>query len=546
VGNAIKFTKQGEVLVDVRNEAVREGEVRLRFTVSDTGIGIPKERQQSIFEPFEQADGSTTRNYGGTGLGLAISAKLVSMLGGCIWVESDPGEGTAFHFTACFNTRVPEAGSTAPVDLGSPFQQILSGTRVLVVDDNETSRAIIAEILEAWQMRPLGVDSGEAALEHLARAAEVNRPYALVLIDSAMPDTDGFQLAEEIRGSAAIAATPVVMLTSVARPGTAAKLSALGRIISVAKPPKHSDLLDAVLTSIGIRRDEPSVTPPPADVVTADAIKLEILLAEDNAVNQMVAVRVLEKRGHRVTVVSNGEEAIAAVARGRYDVVLMDVQMPVMDGFEATARIREEEKATGRHTPIVAITAHAMKGDRERCVERGMDGYVSKPVRTNDLLTAIDTVVSRVRSETSAPREAARTDEMAERAADVTCRVDWELARANVDDDEGLLSQVTSVFLGECDKMVGDVREAALAGDATRLRRAAHTLKGAIGYFTFEGPYAAALEIECLGRDGEVEEAAARWPRLSAHVTALKAALAVGQPARTTPTPTVSEASAAG
>ena len=383
VGNAIKFTEHGEVVVTVELAEELASMVSLHFAVADTGIGIPPEKHAAIFEAFAQADGSTTRRYGGTGLGLAISSQLVELMGGRIWVESEPGRGSTFHFIVRFG--VGQAASV-PVLPAQPTR--LRGLRVLVVDDNGTNRRIVQDILSYWHMRPTAVASGAAALAELRRGGEAGTPFDLVLLDAMMPELDGFAVAERIRANQETARIPVLMLTSSGELGEIARSRALGIGSYLIKPIKQSDLLDAILNVLGSHTAEVASVPAPA-VEIAVCRPLRILLAEDNAINQKVVTRMLEPRGHTIQVVGNGRLALFALQRERFDLVLMDVQMPEMDGFEATAAIRARERETGDHVVIIAMTAHAMKGDRERCLRAGMDAYVAKPVERKELLATL-------------------------------------------------------------------------------------------------------------------------------------------------------------
>jgi PAS domain S-box-containing protein len=383
VGNAIKFTDEGEVALKVRVDAVEGGDRILHFTVSDTGVGIPPEKLKLIFEPFSQADTSTTRKYGGTGLGLTISTRLVEMMGGKMWVESEVGRGSEFHFTA----RVGASEKTIEVGMIAP-PEILRGVKVLVVDDNRTNRRILEGMLKRWEMKSTSVDEGEHALTALFSALEAGEPYGLILTDMHMPKMDGFTLIERIRQRPELSASIIMMLTSAGHRGDAARCQELGVAAYLLKPIRQSELREAIARVLGAREQKGAI-PLITRYSLGDALEpmavLRVLVAEDNAVNQRLATRLLEKRGHRVTVTANGREAVEAQANQTFDLILMDVQMPEMDGFEATAAIREREKHNGTHIPIVALTAHAMKGDRERCLIAGMDGYLSKPIRPQEL-----------------------------------------------------------------------------------------------------------------------------------------------------------------
>ncbi|MBI3697100.1 MAG: response regulator, partial [Acidobacteria bacterium] len=353
-----------------------------------TGIGIPSQKQRDIFRPFVQADGSTTRRYGGTGLGLAISSQLVAMMGGRIWVESEAGKGSTFHFTAPF--ALPQSSEARP----APMRVVnIRDLPVLVVDDNATNRRILEEMLTKWEMRPTLADGGEAALAAMERAHAAGNPFPLVLTDAQMPGMDGFTLAERIRRNHQLAGAMIMMLTSVSLGSDAARCRELGVAAYLTKPIKQSELLDAILRVLGQPLQDHERAALVADYSLRENSRLHILVAEDNPVNQKIAARLLRKRGYEVVVASDGKEALAALEKQRFDLVFMDVQMPHMDGFEATAAIREEEKATGAHVRIVAMTAHAMTGDRERCLQAGMDDYVAKPIRAEELYKAIDYLV---------------------------------------------------------------------------------------------------------------------------------------------------------
>ncbi|MGA2773486.1 MAG: PAS domain S-box protein [Bryobacteraceae bacterium] len=391
VGNAIKFTEQGEVNVRVERESEEEGRACLHFRVQDTGIGIPVESQTGIFDAFAQADGSTTRRYGGTGLGLTISRRLVEMMGGRMWLESTPGKGSAFHFTAWLGRGNQTARAT-------PEPANLEGLAVLVVDDNFTNRRILEEMLTAWRLKPVLAESARKAMSHLEQALDAGLPFPLVLVDANMPEMDGFALVEQIRRNPGLAGVIIMMLTSASQSGDAARCRELGVARYLTKPIGQSELLEAILQAVGSKpqavapASQPSIHPP----LPKRPKGFRILLAEDNVVNQMLAVRLLEKRGHHVQVAGDGREALEKLEKADFDLVLMDVQMPVMGGFAATAAVREMEKGTGKHIPIVALTAHAIDGDRERCLAAGMDGYVAKPIRPEELFEQIEALIPSV------------------------------------------------------------------------------------------------------------------------------------------------------
>jgi two-component system, sensor histidine kinase and response regulator len=383
VGNAIKFTFEGQVAVKVEVESDPGEHKVLHFVVSDTGIGIPKEKQETIFESFTQADTSTTREFGGTGLGLTITSRLATLMGGKIWVESESGKGSDFHFTVrvCIG-EVPilHPQSTLPYE-------VLQSTRVLIVDDNLTNRFILDRMLTRWGMRTDCAESGAVALRQLKSAFESGDPYRLILTDKQMPAMDGFSLVEQIRCRPEIAGSNVIMMSSGAHRGDLGRCQELGLSGYLTKPVRQNELRNAIARSLD-RRHKQSGSKPPLPIKDRRNVQervMQVLLAEDNTINQRLATRLLEKRGHRVTVANNGQEAIAQLQGSSFDLVLMDIQMPVIDGLEATRMIRERETETGTHQPIVALTAHAVKGDQERCEAAGMDGYLAKPIRPEEL-----------------------------------------------------------------------------------------------------------------------------------------------------------------
>jgi len=410
VGNAIKFTERGEVVVSVEiaecgtldaEKGGREKEhaatsnlqsIGLHFAVSDTGIGIVPDKQRTIFAAFEQSDTSTTRWYGGTGLGLAISTRLVAMMDGSIWVESKTDQGSTFHFTVRMGTQT--SPPARPVHMK---QDDIEDLRVLVVDDNATNRRILYEMLRHWRMKPVAVDGGPSALQAIAQAKQAGQPFGLLLLDANMPAMDGFELVERIRREPDFDSATVMMLTSSGQRGDAARCRQLGISAYLTKPIKQSALLKAITNVIG-KTEQADATIPlvPLHTLRKNPRPLRILLAEDNIVNQKVTVGMLEKRGHTVVVAGNGKAALVCF-KGQgaqpFDLILMDVQMPEMDGFQASARIREDENAVGGHIPIIALTASAMNGDREKCLQAGMDSYLSKPLKAAELVAAVNVAI---------------------------------------------------------------------------------------------------------------------------------------------------------
>lgn len=492
VANAVKFTERGEVVLDVSQEPSSGDIVRLHFSVRDTGIGIPADKQHLLFNAFSQVDSSTTRRYGGTGLGLAIAVKLVRLMAGDVWVESEPGKGSTFHFTAQF--------SLAPEITVEP-RESLKDLRVLVVDDNATNRLILYEMLIAWEMHPTVVGSADAALQELNRAKLADQPFDLVLSDVHMPDVDGFELASRIRNDERLRSTVIMMLSSGAGPGDAARCRNLGAAAHLIKPIKQSELFDTMAAALGN-----SVKPTAPEVVSPTATTgcLRILLAEDSYANQQLAVGVLTKWGHQVSVANNGRAAVDACERERFDVVLMDVQMPEMDGYQATAIIRAKETQTGGRIPIIAMTAHAMKGDREECLAAGMDDYVTKPIRWPDLQRALDAVMTNKSSSSSISTNLSSPSKEG--------ILDWDEALKAVDGNPELMREVLDAFLQEWPVLLTNLDQAIATSDTSSLIRAAHTLKGCLGVFGQTEARELARRIEEFGESGQCDQAAALLP----------------------------------
>jgi signal transduction histidine kinase/CheY-like chemotaxis protein len=496
ISNAIKFTEEGEVIIRVSQAQQTEDTVTLQFGVSDTGIGIPEDRIDAIFESFTQADGTITRQYGGTGLGLTISSKLVNLMDGRIWAESKFGEGSTFHFTARLGLGSRE---TAADD-----QRSLSGIRVLVVDDNATNRVIVERLL---RRRGVAVDLCEGGQEALARmrdAVEQGTPYQIVLLDVMMPGMDGFSVVEELHREKHLESTVVMMLSSADRQQTSGRCRDLGVEYYMTKPVRHLDLIATVRRALGqAERSGDTAHSAPEGSTTA----LRILLAEDNATNQKLATRLLENRGHAVTVVENGQQAVDITAADVFDLAFIDIQMPVMDGIGATEAIRERERTAGGHLPIIALTAHAMKGDRERFLAAGMDGYVSKPISVEELDRAIGEVVG-----TRGPHRAAQ------QACEARAQAfDRETALGNLGGSEELLHELIDIFLQDCPAQMEAIRAAVHSADGAEIRRAAHALKGAVGNFTQGEAYSALAELEEAGTEGRLDGARNILGTLDAH-----------------------------
>jgi signal transduction histidine kinase/DNA-binding response OmpR family regulator len=396
IGNAIKFTDHGEIVASVRPGEEHDGRVRLEFAVADTGIGVAADKTEAIFEPFRQADSSTTRKYGGSGLGLAISRRLTEMMGGRIAVEPRPAGGSVFRFSAQFALR------SSPLLPERPQAVALAGLEVLVVDDNATNRRIIGDALADWGVKPEFADGGTTALQRLD-ARPAGAPYALTIVDCNMPEMDGFDLVERLGPDRAGRAGAIVMLTSGGQPGDAARCRQIGISAYMSKPVSMSVLREVIERALSAERGAPTLgsttRPRPSALITRHSLEeaqrtLHVLLAEDNAVNQVLATSLLKKHGHRVSVAADGLEALELLERERIDLVLMDVHMPRLGGYAAARRIRAGEGDSGRHVPIIALTAQAMKGDREKCFEAGMDGYVSKPLRIAELFAVMYQVLA--------------------------------------------------------------------------------------------------------------------------------------------------------
>ena len=509
VGNAIKFTQHGEVLVTIEKGSQDARGVELHFKVKDTGIGIPPEKQGLLFKAFSQADSSTTRKYGGTGLGLAISLRLVELMGGEMSVESSEGNGSTFHFSAHFALGQSKAQLAPPAQVAE-----LRGLSVLVVDDNETNRRILCDMTQGWGMKPSAAESGAVALAALETARQKGDSFRVILIDGQMPVMDGFELAGKMREQAkshADSETTVLMLTSGGQPGEANRCRQVGISAYLLKPVLKADLLAAILVALSqrLRETDASQTLVTRHTLRESARKLRILVAEDNAVNQAVILRVLQKMGHTAVLAQNGKEALALAAAEKFDLVFMDVQMPEMDGLAATGAIRENEKISGAHLPIFAMTAHAMKGDRERCLEAGMDGYITKPVRFSD----IEETLSGLASAPPGPVKA----EAVEGAAF------WNRAEAlgRIGGDEELLRELCQIFLEESPKLLEKLRQAVTAGDADTVMRAAHSLKGESSYLGAGGTSQAARQLEEMGRSNDLSRASKTLAVLEREITTL-------------------------
>jgi len=503
VGNATKFTSQGEVAVRVTLDKETEKDATIRFSVSDTGIGIPKDRLDSLFQPFTQVDASTTRRYGGTGLGLSISKQLVNLMGGEIGAETELGKGSTFWFTAVFRKQPEESVVPSKRD----FVGSLEGLRILVVDDNETNRLLVRRQMASWHFRCEEAADANTALEKLRASAREGDPFRVVILDMQMPEVDGESLGRAIKGDEEIEDSLLVMMTSLGQRGDAARLKSIGFSAYLTKPVKQSQLYGVLVSVVG--SGEPAKAKAgPAAIVTRHTIAEEkrrgvrILLAEDNPTNQLVAVKMLEKQGFRAHVVNNGLEAVRALEKKPYDLVFMDVQMPEMDGFDATRRIRDPQSAVLNHrVPIIAMTAHAMKGDREKCLQAGMDDYVSKPVQARELVEAINRQLA-----------AEDHDELGERVPAPRTSIkafDKDALLNRLDNDLDLIKQILRVFIEEdAPHQIQEIREGLERKDPDGVRRHAHALKGASGNVGAMRICEAALALEIAGQEGALLGAA--------------------------------------
>ena len=506
VGNAIKFTETGEVTLRIDVDSNEEDRAVLHFFVADTGIGIEPENQERVFEAFQQADTSTTRQYGGTGLGLAIASRIVTLMGGRIGLTSEVGKGTVFDFTAEFGIQLAD---TVP---GSVPHTMLSNLRVLVVDDNVTNLRILDGILRSWGMRAtLATGAGEA-LKILSETDQSTERFALILTDARMPKMDGFQLVERIRQMPSLHAGTVLMLSSVHSAEDVERSRELG-LSYLIKPVRRSALLSAITESLvgSETSDDDAVT---AVVEPGQGKSLRVLVAEDNPVNRKLASSILQRAGHTAILVTNGREAVDAMERERFDVVLMDVQMPVMGGFEATRLIREAEARSGMRTPIIAVTAHAMKGDREACFEAGMDGFSPKPIQSGKLLEMLARLGAgsmpepRIQVEIADGRDSETLDEVG--------------LMNLVGGNRELVGELAGIFLEDLEPRVTEITTAVLERDAPRLMAGAHALRGSAGSLKAGIVSAAAGVLEKMGRSGELGGVQQALTELNAALVSLR------------------------
>lgn len=514
IGNAVKFTHKGEVTLKVQKKVLEDNSSILHFQVTDTGVGIPADKLHKIFDSFSQADTSTTREFGGTGLGLTISRRLVQMMGGQIWVESTVGKGSCFHFTA----RLAEPRNTPAAPQAPVGPSILVGVRVLIVDDNRTNRRILEGLVTRWGMIPTAAADGEMALAIYNDAALSGEPFGLILTDMHMPKMDGFGMVERLKAHSGSCSSTIMMLTSGGQRGDAQRCCELGIAAYLLKPVRQAELREAIARVLSARETTGEST-----MITRRTLReqvkpnkmLKILLAEDNPINQKLAMRMLEKRNHTVTVVANGKEALAALEQANYDLVLMDMQMPEMDGFEATALLRQQEQATGKRQPVVAMTALAMSGDRERCLAVGMDGYISKPIRPQELDELLDVYVTQ--KENSRPS--------VETATTARGPVDVDQLLDRLDDDRALLGELVELFRADSPNHLRAAQKAIDLQNFMELERAGHTLKGALGNLSANEASTLALALETMGRAHDLTQAQSTLAQLTEEIESVIGAL---------------------
>ena len=514
VGNAIKFTERGNVVVDVELNSISPADAHLHFRVSDTGIGIPLEKQQIIFESFSQADGSTTRRFGGTGLGLTISRQLVELMGGRMWVESEPGDGSTFHFTTVFRHGAARVSTEERI-----AEEMLPGLEILVADDNASNRKILEEMLTNWRMKALVAGGGAEALNLMEERSKAGAKFPIVLLDAQMPEFDGLLLAEKIHANPGLAGSVILMLSADRHAADAARCRSLGVNAFLTKPVGQSELLDAILSALGIKAAEEHLVETPAAVeVKPSGPPLRILICEDHPVNQRLATRLLEKAGHRVVLAGTGKQALAAWDKPGdpgFDAILMDIQMPEMDGMETTVAIRKREQETGKHVPIIAMTANAMRGDKERYLEAGMDGYISKPINARSLYAEIERCSQGIERGAPMTEEAKKPTEQLTRAA----------LLERVEGDQELLAEIIHLFVDDAPRLLHAMRGALQQGDMAVLERLAHSMKGAAGNLSANITAEAAMQLEKNAKAGDAASAKGSLANLEAAIGRLLPAL---------------------
>ncbi len=510
IGNSIKFTEKGEIVLGIEIDETSNGNPVLRFSVADTGIGVADEKKNKIFENFKQADSSTTRKYGGTGLGLSITKELVEKMGGRIWIEDNNDKGCVFYFTARFMRQERRERRKKQ---RQPLPEI-KGLNVLVVDDNSTNLLVMREILKKWDINVTEAMDGISALTELVLSKKSGVQFDLILLDCRMPGMGGFEVAEKIKQDPDLAGVAVMMMTADDRSGNIEKAKSLDISRYIVKPVKRSVLYNTIITALADKMpslaDEQTDDEEDRDAAesaeeTEKQRALHILLAEDDVVNQKLAVKTLELKGHSVEIANNGKEAVKMAFAGNFDLILMDGNMPVMDGFDATVAIREKEKAKGGHIPIIALTALAFKEDKQKCIDAGMDGYVTKPIRRKELLKALKEIVPSAEPvqqkrevETTQTKDAGRSDEVIFDEAEA-------LDRAA--DDKEFLKEIIEVFLDETPIHMAEIKQAVDGKDGEALRKSAHKLAGSLSGFAAKAAMETASQVEAMGKAGKVDEA---------------------------------------
>ena len=499
LGNAIKFTAEGEVVLDVSKKSRSEESVTLEFQVRDSGIGIAEDKLDTVFNDFEQADSSTTRQYGGTGLGLSISRQLIELMDGTIQLKSKLGQGSTFIFDATMQVEEADAQHRAM------RINALAGTRALIVDDNDTNRRILCDMLSGWGMQPSSIKTPAEAIAKLKESQQAGEPLPLVVTDFQMPRVNGLDFVQLIRDEPEIAGATVIMLTSGMKPNHAARIKELGIVGRLTKPVKQAEVFEAVVAALKLPSPEQS-TSAPTDRVAASSKSLNLLLAEDNIVNQKLAVGILESIGHAVTVANHGREALELWQQGTFDAILMDVQMPEMDGLEATRAIRkiESEQGDTQHTVIVAMTAHARDSDRRDCLDAGMDNYMSKPIRIAELRNLLEELTS----DQSPATPESNLQEPTNMGIDETPKeiIDWNVAAQAVNHDQDLLKIVAKTLIEAGPDMIDNVKQCIADNDPARLRISAHALKGSVLFLGIDLVHKPALELERMGEAGTIPE----------------------------------------
>ncbi|OPX22954.1 MAG: hypothetical protein B1H02_05515 [Candidatus Latescibacteria bacterium 4484_107] len=519
-GNAIKFTEKGEVVIRAELNAKTDTHATVRFSVTDTGIGIPKDRQAAIFQSFTQVDGSTTRKFGGTGLGLTISKQLAEMMGGEIGLESKEGKGSTFWFTAVLE-KGDEEVSSAPTMIPADIRNL----RVLVVDDNATNRTIFRTQLASWGCRPAEAGDGYSALKILREAKDSGDPFPLAILDMQMPGMDGAALGQAIKSNPVLSDTVLVLMSSIGDSADAQQCKAIGFFAMLTKPVRQSRLYNVLMEAMSAGApaevEVPESTPESETTPTIESGangRPRILLAEDNAINQKLAILLLEKKGWRVAAASDGKEALQALESESFDLILMDVQMPIMGGFEATEAIRKKENGTGAHIPIVAMTANAMKGEREKCLEAGMDDYVAKPINAKELYATIERMMDGRPQPPAGLEPAGGSDNPREVA-----RLDLSTVIDAVDGDKELLKELAESFVEDSTGQLEELRESLELGDAEQIGRKAHRLKGAVGNFGAKAAYNLAYELETRARESRLDDAFPLYEKLEQEMKQVKA-----------------------